>query len=251
MPDDELLDLAPVVGLNAMHGPELDAVTREADEAAPEIRDEFHRQVRATREAMARVSEATAAAPPDTLRERVLAAARAESADADGATGAPQAEGRTATVTALHRRRRVAYLAAAAVVAVAIGAVGWVIGASSSSDEPQPPTAEQVFSAKDVRTSSGAVATGHATVTYSPSTGSGVLVMNDVPPPQPGTVYQMWLYGPDGETSAGTMTDKDVAPSTTAVINGIGDATSLAFTVEPPGGSTQPTGPVVAQLPLT
>ncbi|MGC5259305.1 anti-sigma factor [Gordonia sp. DT218] len=252
MPDDELLDLAPAVGLNAVHGPELDEVTREADGASPAIRDEFHRQVQATREAMARVSDATAVSPPETLRERVLAAARAE-ADSPQSGPAPATQTpETATVTPLpNRRRRVAYLAAAAIVAIAVGAIGWVIGASSDTEPTQPPTAEQVFAAKDVRTSSGDVATGRATVTYSPSEDAGVLVMNDVPPPQPGTVYQMWLVGPDGRSSAGTMTDKDVAPSTTAVLKDLGDATTLAFSVEPPGGSQQPTGPFVAQLPLS
>ncbi|WAC57464.1 anti-sigma factor [Gordonia sp. SL306] len=252
MPDDELLDLAPVVGLNAVHGAELDEVTREADSASPMIRDEFHRQVQATREAMARVSEATAVSPPETLRERVLAAARAEATSAQSGPSPDDQTPAAATVTPLHnRRRRAAYLAAAAIVAIAVGAIGWVIGATSDTEPTRPPTAEQVFAATDVRTSSGDVATGRATVTYSPSEDAGVLVMNDVPPPQPGTVYQMWLVGPDGRTSAGTMTDKDVAPSTTAVLKDLGDATTLAFSVEPPGGSQQPTGPFVAELPLS
>ncbi|AZG47281.1 anti-sigma factor [Gordonia insulae] len=251
---DEILDLAPLVGLDAVHGAELDDLHRELDAAGPAVRAEFDRQVAATREAMANVSSATATAPPDTLRERILGAARAESVTAlPPVVEVPATpEPAPATVTPLRRRRRRAtYLAAAAVAAIAIGAVGWAIGSSTTSEPSQPPTAEQVFAAKDVRTSSGDVASGHATVTYSPSADAGVLVMNDVPPPASGTVYQMWLVGPDGNTSAGTMTDKDVAPSTTAVLKNLGDATTLAFTVEPPGGSQQPTGPFVAQLPLS
>ncbi|MFW0793417.1 anti-sigma factor [Gordonia sp. CPCC 205515] len=257
--DDELLDLAPAVGLDAVHGTELDSVTRAVDAAPDEVRARFEQQVQATREAMAQVSGVTATAPPATLRERVLAAAQAESTTET--TASPPADtaeinttdtDTTATVTPLHRgRRRLAYLAAAAVAAIAIGAVGWAIGASSDSNTPQQATAEQVFAANDVRSASADVATGHATVTYSPSEDAGVLVMNDVPPPKPGTVYQMWLSGPEGMTSAGTMTDKDVAPSTTAVIDGLHGANALAFTVEPPGGSTQPTGPVVAEVPLS
>ncbi|MEE4025925.1 anti-sigma factor [Gordonia sp. PKS22-38] len=256
MSDDELLDLAPAVGLDAVHGTELDEVTQRLDSASLEVRDAFHREVTATREAMANVSHVTAMAPPQTLRDRVLAAARAEAAAPTDETPVPPApespaESPSATVIPLQRRRRILYAAAAAVVAVAIGAIGWVIGVASSSDDAPTPTAEQVFAAGDVRSTSGDVATGRATVTYSPSADAGVLVMNDVPPPQPGTVYQMWLVGPTGETSAGTMTDEDVAPSTTAVIEGLGDATALAFTVEPPGGSTAPTGPFVAELPFS
>ncbi len=255
MRDDELLDLAATMGLDAVTGPDLAELDEALESATPEVRDEFERQVRATRETMAQLSAATAVPPPATLRARVLAAARAESAETS--TGGPQSDqapapDADATVIPLHpRRRRFLYAAAAAVMAVAIGAVGWVIGVSSNPSETQPPTAEQVFTASDVRTTSGDVATGHATVTYSPSEDAGVLVMNDVPPPQAGTVYQMWLVGPTGNTLAGTMTDKDVAPSTTAVIPHLGDATALAFTVEPAGGSTQPTGPFVAELPLS
>jgi hypothetical protein len=42
-----------------------------------------------------------------------------------------------------------------------------------------------------------------------------------------------------------------VAPSTTAVLRDIGNATTLAFTVEPGKGSVKPTGQPFAALPLT
>jgi len=77
-----------------------------------------------------------------------------------------------------------------------------------------------------------------------------VLVMNNVAPPAPGTVYQMWLINDKGPKSAGTMDAKNVAPSTTAVLPDLGDSQVLAFTVEPPGGSAQPTSAPFAKLPL-
>lgn len=164
-----------------------------------------------------------------------------------------RSNGESSSATGSSRQSRRVLLAAAAAVAVlAVGAAGWVIGQSVSRDDPaQPPIAEQVLTADDVRSSSGQVATGRATVTFSDAADAAVLVMNDVPPPQPGSVYQMWLIGPEGPRSAGTMTDRDVAPSTTAVIPRLHDATALAFTVEPPGGSRVPTGAFVAQLPLS
>lgn len=272
MSDEELLELAPLVGLNALDDAELAEVHRLVDAAPPHVRADFESAVRGTREAMATVSASTAVHPPSTLRDRIMSTALGESALGESALDGPALDGPapdepsgagtttpaqpmpSATVTSLSdhpRRRRLSYLAAAAVAAIAIGALGWVIGVRSQESTPtQTNTAQQVFTADDVRTSSGDVATGHATVTFSESANAGVLVMNDVPPPAPGTVYQMWLTGPDGATSAGTMTDKDVAPSTTAVITGIDNAQSLAFTVEPPGGSQQPTTAFVAELPL-
>ena len=80
---------------------------------------------------------------------------------------------------------------------------------------------------------------------------NGVLVMNNVPPPQPGTVYQMWLVGEGSPKSAGTMDAKSVAPSTTAVLPDLGTSRTLAFTIEPGSGSEQPTTPAFAELPLT
>jgi anti-sigma-K factor RskA len=77
-----------------------------------------------------------------------------------------------------------------------------------------------------------------------------MLVMNNVAPPQPGTVYQMWLVGSDGARSAGTMDAKAVSPSTTAMLPDLGASKALAFTVEPGGGSAQPTTPIFAELPL-
>ncbi|MFT3714414.1 MAG: anti-sigma factor [Gordonia sp. (in: high G+C Gram-positive bacteria)] len=244
MTDDELLTMAALVGLDAVDDQDLDSVTAAVEAAAPAVRADYQAAVRGTREAMARVSESTAVTPPETLRDRVMAAVHDEPAGtADGAS-----------VTSLHARRRrtrIGLSVAAALLAVAAGALGWLLGARGQETPSKETTAARVLAASDVASRSGAVATGRATVTYSDSADAAVLVMNDVPPPAPGTVYQMWLAGPDGTmTPAGTMTDKDVAPSTTAVLTGVRDATALAFTVEPPGGSTRPTSPVVAQLPL-
>ncbi|GAC69260.1 anti-sigma factor [Gordonia soli] len=263
---DELLDLATIVGLNAVHADELADIERRLAGAPIGVRVEFHQQVRATREAMARVSAATAAEAPPTVRDHLLAAIHAEpsstettrpvSTTAPAETAVPPSEpagdGAVAPVTELRpRRRQTVYLAAATVAAVAIGAVGWVIGVSTgSSDDPARSPAEQVFAAGDARSASGSVGGGEATVTFSDSANAGVLVMRDVPPPKAGTVYQMWLRHPSGVVSAGTMSDKDVSPTTTAVLTDLDDATALAFTVEPPGGSPQPTGAIVAELPL-
>jgi anti-sigma-K factor RskA len=109
-----------------------------------------------------------------------------------------------------------------------------------------------VFAAPDVRSVSGEIpGGGTATLVFSEDEDAGVLVMNNVPPPQQGTVYQMWLLGEGDPKSAGTMDAKAVAPSTTAVLPDLGNSTALTFTVEPGGGSEQPTGAIFAELPLT
>jgi anti-sigma-K factor RskA len=116
---------------------------------------------------------------------------------------------------------------------------------------PEPSTAQQIFAATDVRTVGASLPDGGtATLVFSHDRDAGVLVMNNVPPPQPGTVYQMWLLRSGGPASAGTMDTAAVAPSTTAVLPDLGDSTALAFTVEPGSGSAQPTGDIFAKLSL-
>ena len=233
--NSELLDLAVPYALHAL--PEAEQRQLEARIAADGAAAEFYDEVRAVRETMAAVSAAAAAAPPSELRGRLL------SAVADDTV-------RTLPSAQQARPRRTAWLSAAAALLIGFGALG--VGLSLRPPAPQPSTAQQVFSASDVHTVSGAIpAGGTATVVFSRDRNAGVLVMNDVPPPGPGTVYQMWLVSADGATSAGTMDADAVAPSTTAVLNDLGNSTKLAFTVEPASGSTQPTGALIAELPLT
>jgi anti-sigma-K factor RskA len=243
--NSELLDLAVPYALHAL--PEAEQRQLEARIAADGAAAEFYDEVRAVRETMAAVSAAAAAAPPSELRGRVLSAV----AD-DGRLLSAVADDTVRILPSAQpaRPRRTAWLSAAAALLIGLGALG--VGLSLRPPAPQPSTAQQVFSASDVHTVSGAIpAGGTATVVFSRDRNAGVLVMNDVPPPGPGTVYQMWLVSADGATSAGTMDADAVAPSTTAVLNDLGNSTKLAFTVEPASGSTQPTGALIAELPLT
>jgi hypothetical protein len=233
----DLLDLAVPYALHAMSDAERDAVESSLAGAGLAAVDAFYDEVRAVRETMAAVSAGSAEEPSADLRGRVLAAA-----EADNVRTLPGAAARPAR----HRR---AWLSAAAAVVVGLGALG--VGMSLRPPPAQQSTAQQVFNAPDVHTVSGAIpAGGKATVVFSRDRNAGVLVMNDVPPPAPGTVYQMWLISDAGATSAGTMDAKAVAPSTKADLNNLGASTALRFTVEPGSGSTEPTGQVIAELPL-
>jgi anti-sigma-K factor RskA len=229
--DSDLIALATPYALHAMPESELAEVERRVAAAPPAVAQEFADEVQAVREAMAVMSAATAVEPPQQLRDRVLAEVKAE------------------PVQLRPRRKRwqTAVMAAAAALVIGLGAfaVGMALRPTAT-----PSTAEEVFAAPDVRTVSGEFPTGGtATVVFSREKNAGVLVMNNVAPPRPGTVYQMWLIDAGGPHSAGTM--DSVAPSTTAVLPNLGDSQTLAFTVEPPGGSAQPTGRPFAQLQVS
>jgi anti-sigma-K factor RskA len=226
--DFELLELATAYALHAVADEERADIERRVAAAPSAVTAAFEDEVRAVRETMAVLSAATAAEPPARLRSATLSAAK-------------QREGR--------RFGWRATVVASAAAAVMVGAVAFGVGVLT-----RPPAkstvAEQVLSAPDVRTVSGPVGNGTATVMFSRDRNEGVLVMNNVPPPSPGTVYQMWLLGDQGPTSAGTMNTAAVAPSTTATLPNLGDSKALAFTVEPGSGSPRPTGAILAELPL-
>lgn len=233
-PTDDVLSLATAYALNAVDDAERAEIERRVRAAPDEISEAFAVEVRQVRETMALVSAATAAEPPAHLRDRLLASVSGE------------------PVRRLRPTRRrwstvIAAAAAAIVMGVATFGVGWWMRPA-----PQATTAEQIFAAPDVRTVSGDIPTGGtATVVFSRERNAGVLVMNNVAPPEAGTVYQMWLIDDAGPHSAGVMDAGAVAPSTTAVLPDLGDSTTLAFTVEPGTGSQQPTSTPFAALPLS
>ena len=238
--DPDFMELATPYALHAMPQSESDEIDRQLAEAPELIVRAFADEVRAIREVAARLSAGTAVEPPAHLRDKLLASVRKD-------TTAPL----PAVVTELAPRRNwrsvIMSAAAALVVGLVVVGVGWAIR-----PQPNPTTAQQIFAAKDVRTVSGDIPTGGtATVVFSRERNAAVLVMNNVSPPQSGTVYQMWLVGADGVQSAGTMDAGAVSPSTTAVLPDLGSSRVLAFTVEPGTGSAQPTTPAFAELPLT
>ena len=225
--DFELLELATPYALHAVSDAERAVIDRQLAAAPPSVAEAFREEVRAVCETMTAVSAATAAEPPTRLRTAVLATVQPD--------------------TGRRSRWRTALLAAAAAIVVGLAAFGAGIALRPSS---KPSMAEQIMAAPDVRTVSGQLAGGTATVMFSRDRNAGVLVMNNVPPPSQGTVYQMWLLGDKGPTSAGTMNTAAVAPSTTDILTNLGSSSALAFTVEPGTGSPQPTGKILAKLEL-
>jgi len=225
--DFELLELATPYALHAVSDAERAEIDRRVAAASSAVASAFNDEVRAVRETMAVVSAATAAEPPAHVRAATLAAVR-------------PAGGRQS-------RWRNTILAAAAAIAIGLGGFGLGV---MTRPQPTQTVAEQVMSAPDMKSVSRPLGAGQATVLFSMDRNAGVLVMNNVPPPSQGTVYQMWLIGANGPRSAGTMGPGAVQPTTTATLDNLDMCRALAFTVEPGNGSAQPTTPILTELPL-
>jgi anti-sigma-K factor RskA len=225
--DFELLELAAPYALHAVSDEERADIDRRIAAAPSAVAAAFNDEVRAVRETMAVVSAATTAEPSALLRAAILAAVKPDT----------------------RRQSFWRTKAFASAAAVAIGLAGFGLGVVAR-PHATPTVAEQVMSAPDMKSVSRPLGSGQATVMFSRDRNAGVLVMNNVPPPSPGTVYQMWLIGANGPRSAGTMGPAAVQPTTMATLSNLDTCRMLAFTVEPGTGSAQPTTPILAELPL-
>ncbi|WP_182357994.1 anti-sigma factor [Tomitella gaofuii] len=255
--DDELLGLAAAYALDAVDDAERRAIDSAMDVAHQGVRDEFLRRVRDHREALADYAHTTEQHPPADLFGGIMARIDAD-AEADRSAKAGPAQAGPGALPApaslderrLRRRRRWARGLGGAAAAAILVAGGVVIGDRIGGTEGPPPAA-QVFAASDVRTGAVDVGGGTATVVYSRDANAAVLLMDGVAPPQPDTVYQLWLLGSDHPpTSVGMMGPAQVTPSTRAVVQDIDSSTTFGISVEPPGGSPAPTN-VLATINLT
>jgi len=210
----------------------LDDIERAAFERHLAACAECRAEVASLRETAALLASTEAIEPPAALRDRVLAGiSTVRPLPPEVAPEIRRRPGRAA---------RFLVAAAASVVIVGAGAVVW-----QQPWEDNPTVAESVLSAADAQSTTLDLDGASATVTHSDSLGRAVIVTDDMPPPPEGKVYQLWLQQPgDGMVSAGLM---PVDPDQTVVLDGdAATATAAGITVEPAGGSPEPTTAPIA-----
>lgn len=79
--------------------------------------------------------------------------------------------------------------------------------------------------------------------------GEAVFVAAGLPPAPASRTYQLWLVGPAGARSAGLLATGSGGGGT-RLLTGIDGAERVALTVEPGGGSSQPTSAPVLVVDL-
>ncbi|MDR7253295.1 anti-sigma-K factor RskA [Nocardioides sp. BE266] len=195
-------------------------------------------EVAELRETAAMLAETAVTAPPPGLRDSVLAGISQVRPLPPVVTAAPFAV-----------RRRVPLLVAAALVLIAgFGAVVWQ---PWSDQAPSLTAAEKVLQADDAQAVFHDLGdSGRATVTRSKSQDRAVIVTEDMAPAPSEKVYELWLMAPDGTFSpAGLMPDR--GDQTVLLEGSAADAAAVGITVEPDGGSEQPTSDPIALFDLT
>ena len=91
---------------------------------------------------------------------------------------------------------------------------------------------------------------GVAVVVLDAATRKLVVATSGLPALPAGQVYQLWLIGPVKIVSAGLLPTAQAGVTTPVVATGIVKGDKLGLTVEPAGGSKQPTTTPILELPL-
>jgi anti-sigma-K factor RskA len=192
----------------------------------PELADELA-TMRAGIEALA---DEGAAQPPASLRAAVL----------DAIADTPQEQ--VAPVPGEPRpsplRRWIAAAAFATAAATAVVVAVSVGGGALTSDD--------VFAAGDRQSVTAQVGTsGDSRLDYSIELAAAVVTFEDLPDVEDDETFQLWVIDDDGPTSAGLFRP---APGQTQVLldEPVAPGVVVGLTVEPAGGSLQPTGDILA-----
>ncbi|NAZ82495.1 hypothetical protein GTR02_11755 [Kineococcus sp. R8] len=227
------------------------------------------------RETASRLGVTTPAQPPPHLRASILAAiadtpqersapaasvvAGARPASSGRSVDAPAAPGAPVDLAEQRRRRRgrpgYALLAAAACAVVAVGGVTYAVDARRDADRLSATVAAQERyqeQVESVLTSAGAQVVrvdatggGAATVVHA---GTRAVVLADLPP-VPDRQYQLWFVEGQTVRSAGLLPAPADGRSTFFVPD-TGGASGLGISVEPVGGSQQPTTQPIVLAPI-
>jgi anti-sigma-K factor RskA len=207
-------------------------------------------EVRGLRETAARLGLAAAEAPPPALRVRVMNRVAEVRQEPPAALGY-EAPGRVSRRRPSRRRpprgswrTRVA-VGLATVSTAAAAALGYLtVTANRELDQVrnQAQVVASVLAAPDARTVTRKVASGgSATIVRSRSKGRVVFAASGLSGLPASKVYELWLMGPAGVRPAGLLRQSDDGVVAPVVALPLSSEERVGLTVEPAGGSPQPT----------
>lgn len=221
-----------------------------AQDPPPALRATVLGAIHHTRPAPAVPDEAPAeggAAPADPGTSPGIAPG--EEALPDSATGRPGAEVVSLDARRRRRHRRLLAAAAAAVLVPGIALGGWGLGVQSEQRQQEQLAAQEqerenrLLAAPDVTTHRIEVGGRPATLLVSQQQDTALFVSTDLPDPGQGREYQLWLIREDTPVPDVHFTGGQVR---TWLDGEVADAGAVAMTIEPAGGSTTPTLPILA-----
>ncbi|MEV7380300.1 anti-sigma factor [Streptomyces lydicus] len=210
-------------------------------------------EVRELQETAARLALAVAEVPPAGLRTRVLAAL-------PEVRQLPPVPHRATVVPLRPRARpRLPYLAAAACLAAAVAAGGLAVRAQHEADqqrdrstraEQQSAALSALMAAPDATFHTTALkGGGSGTVVVSEQQGRTAFVYHGLPELPEARVYQLWYSREGGMVPAG-LVETGRAGGAMLLTGTPRGAVGVGVTAEPRGGSSRPTSPPLALVPV-
>jgi anti-sigma-K factor RskA len=205
-------------------------------------------EVRGLRETAARLGMAVAKAPPPGFRERVLTAA-ARTRQLPPVTDVrplPQPRARWMP------RLAVGLAAAGMAVVIALGISLAVARRQLDDARAQQRAVAAVLNSPGAQILSRQTSLGGtATVVVSRSTQKMIFTTAGLPRLPRAKVYQLWLLGPPQTRSAGLLPLPSGSGTAPLLASGLAPGDSVGVTVEPAGGSAQPTTTPIVVIPVS
>jgi anti-sigma-K factor RskA len=216
-------------------------------------------ELRGLRETTARLAAAAEVRPRAELREQTVLAAgliRQLPPAGPAASGAPPRRVLSAVLGTGRPGSWLPRLALALAVAFALVASG--LGAAMNGAEHRLDQAQDrshaiatVLGAPDATMMTARISTGgSATVVMSHRASALVFTAADLAPLPRARAYELWLMGPSGMRPAGMLPAPRNGMTGPMVVSGIAPGDKVGLTIEPAGGSPQPTTPPILMLLL-
>jgi anti-sigma-K factor RskA len=210
--------------------------------------DACRHEAASLREAAAGLASAAAAAPPQRLRERVLAQASRTRQLPPVTAGRPA---RRSLPRLAMPRAAVALAAVCLLVALGLGALAIGTQHRLSQDESRGTQIAAVLTAPDATmVSVRARAGGTATVVMSHARDALVLTTARLPGLPGGQRYEVWLMGPRGIRSAGMLPSPHRGMTAPVIVTGLAAGDRIRLTAEPAAGAAHPSSRPVLTLAL-
>lgn len=218
----------------------LDAWERQRFEAHLEQCAECRAELAGFFATAARLGDAAHEGPPAELRDRLLTAVASTAQERPVVTAFVQRRG--------GMRRTLPRLAMAAAFLVGTVGVGGYVNERNQADNYRADSQAitRVLAAADAATSTKTFdGGGKVRLISSESKDSAVIVASDLPLLKGGKVYQVWLVKNDSPRSEGIF-----ASSQAMIMKGLTGVDHVAITVEPKGGSKQPTTAPISTIAI-
>ena len=213
-------------------------------------------ELRGMADTATRLAFAAAQPAPPQLRDRVLAAVSSTRQLSPLVEGQrhPRAGRTAAGRQPIAWRPRVAWLIAAASMIAVIALTVALVQTSGQLDRARAQQARiaAVLAAPDARTATAPVQNGGTvTVVYSHDERRMIFTAHGLPPLTGGKVYELWLMAPKSNRPKGLLDLQPGGRSAPIIASGLRPGDQTGLTVEPAGGSAQPTTTPIVVVPLT